>query len=297
MTPDHQEIIPVEVPLELRGTLVNLSKPWGRFRSDGWWRPMLTPSGPVTLHLRRTEAGLTARLWGEGWAWLAPKLGEWIGLLDRPEEFKPDHPVVWEEHRNHLGLRFGRTSLVFESVVRAVVTQKVVGKDAGRALMAIAAKFGEPAPGPLPGLFTPPHPDRLADAPYYLFHPMGMERKRSETVRRVAAFGTRLDSLVESSSADARLWLENIPGVGVWTSAETVIVSHGDADAVSVGDFHLKNVVAWHLHQQPRGTDEQMLESLEPFRPHRGRVTRLLERKGSAPRYGPRHLLADFHHR
>ena len=71
-------------------------------------------------------------------------------------------------------------------------------------------------------------------------------------------------------------------------------ISHGDADAVAVGDYHLKNVVAWHMTGRPRGTDEEMMELLEPFRPHRGRVIRLLERAGKAPQFGPRMPLRDF---
>ncbi len=87
----------------------------------------------------------------------------------------------------------------------------------------------------------------------------------------------------------ARRRLRVIPGVGVWTSAEVALVALGDADAVSVGDYHLKNVASWHLAGEPRGTDERMLELLEPFRPHRGRVLRLLKiGAGPAPRYGPR---------
>ena len=63
----------------------------------------------------------------------------------------------------------------------------------------------------------------------------------------------------------------------------------GDADAVSVGDFHLPNVVCWALAHEPRGTDERMLELLEPYRGHRGRVQALLEAGNvAAPAFGPR---------
>jgi 3-methyladenine DNA glycosylase/8-oxoguanine DNA glycosylase len=71
-------------------------------------------------------------------------------------------------------------------------------------------------------------------------------------------------------------------------------VAFGDADAVSVGDYHLKNVAAWHLAGEARGTDERMLELLEPFRPFRGVVMRLLGFAGAAPRFGPRMPLRGF---
>ena len=63
----------------------------------------------------------------------------------------------------------------------------------------------------------------------------------------------------------------------------------GDADAVSVGDYHLPHTVSWALAGEARGSDERMLELLEPYRGHRGRVIRLLEAAGiAAPRRGPR---------
>ena len=78
-------------------------------------------------------------------------------------------------------------------------------------------------------------------------------------------------------------------GIGPWTVAEVARIALGDADAVSVGDFHVPNIVAWALAREPRGSDERMLELLEPYRPHRGRVQRLLETSGiRAPAFGPR---------
>ena len=62
----------------------------------------------------------------------------------------------------------------------------------------------------------------------------------------------------------------------------------GDPDAISVGDYHIPNLVAFALAGEPRGDDARMLELLEPYRGQRGRVQRLLELSGiSAPRYGP----------
>ncbi len=89
--------------------------------------------------------------------------------------------------------------------------------------------------------------------------------------------------------AAAYVRLRAIPGIGPWTAAEVGLRAYGDPDAVSVGDFHLKNLVVFAFTGRPRGSDEEMLELLEPFAGQRGRVVRLLELSGiGPPAFGPR---------
>ena len=88
--------------------------------------------------------------------------------------------------------------------------------------------------------------------------------------------------------------LTSIPGIGAWTATETMRLALGDPDAVSVADYHLPHLVCWALAGESRGTDERMLELLEPWRPHRYRVVRLLELSPvSKPRFGPRLTIQD----
>ena len=64
--------------------------------------------------------------------------------------------------------------------------------------------------------------------------------------------------------------------------------AHGDADAVSFGDYHIAKNVGWALTGQ-EVDDDGLAELLEPYRPHRYRVQRLVELVGlSRPRHGPR---------
>ena len=85
------------------------------------------------------------------------------------------------------------------------------------------------------------------------------------------------------------------PGVGPWTAAKVAMVALGDADAVPVGDYHLKHSVGYALEGTPRSTDERMLELLEPYRGHRARVIRLIIAAGiGAPRFGPRKPLRNI---
>jgi 3-methyladenine DNA glycosylase/8-oxoguanine DNA glycosylase len=237
--------------------------------------------------------GVTGEAWGPGAEWALECLPSWLGLDDDPSAFATDHALIAAVHRRHLGMRFPRTGLVFDALVWAVTGQKVTGREAKSGMRGLLVRFSEPAPGPRP-LQLPPDPDRLAAAPYHLFHDLGIEKRRADTLRRLASDSRRIDRLGSVAAVDARRYLERFPGVGVWTSAETVTVSHGDPDAVSVGDFHLKHQVCWHLAGEERGTDERMLELLDPFRPHRGRVTRLLETLDHYPRRGPRRPLRSF---
>ena len=132
--------------------------------------------------------------------------------------------------------------------------------------------------------------------PYYAYHPFGVEQRRADLIRAVArdgaaarGAGRRGVGAGRRSGARPTRALRAIPGIGPWTAAEVGIRAFGDPDAVSVGDFHLPTMVTWALAGEPRGTDERMLELLEPYRGQRGRVLRLLELTGvGPPRRAPR---------
>jgi 3-methyladenine DNA glycosylase/8-oxoguanine DNA glycosylase len=116
---------------------------------------------------------------------------------------------------------------------------------------------------------------------------MGVERRRADVIRRAAARGAWLEGASDAAQATRRL--TSLAGIGPWTAAEVVRSAFGDPDAVSVGDFHIPNMVAWALAGEPRADDARMLELLEPYRGQRGRVQRYLEvGRVTAPRYGPR---------
>jgi 3-methyladenine DNA glycosylase/8-oxoguanine DNA glycosylase len=108
-------------------------------------------------------------------------------------------------------------------------------------------------------------------------------------LREVGRRAAWLDAVVDLPIEEATHRIGLLRGIGPWTVAEVARTALGDADAVSVGDYHMPNVVAWALAREPRGSDERMLELLEPFRPHRGRVYTLLKTGGiRVPAYGPK---------
>jgi 3-methyladenine DNA glycosylase/8-oxoguanine DNA glycosylase len=113
------------------------------------------------------------------------------------------------------------------------------------------------------------------------------------TVLAAAPLASRLEETTAMGRADAYARLTAVPGIGEWTAAEIALRALGDSDALSVGDYHLASAVGWSLVGRPLD-DAGMVELLEPWRPHRARVVRLLELAGPAkPRFGPRMTVQD----
>lgn len=255
-------------------------------RYDEAFRASRTPHGPATTHIVHRGTQVLAEAWGEGAEWALEQLPALLGEHDL-EPFAPRDALVRDLALRTPGLRFGRTDRVYESLISAVCGQMVSAFEGKRAYRQIVGRYGEPAPGPAQlDLFVPPDPSTLASVAYKDLHPLGLERERADIVRRAAARAATLEGIVQlppSERAEAERRLRSIAGVGVWTSAMVRQVALGDPDAVPVGDDELKNIVAYAFKGERHGTDAQMLELLEPFSGHRGRVLRLLKAAGLGP--------------
>ncbi|WP_035801104.1 DNA-3-methyladenine glycosylase family protein [Kitasatospora mediocidica] len=292
-------------PLDLHRTLAPLQRgpgdPACRTAGDGAvWRASRTPEGVGTLRVAGAYGEVLAQAWGPGAGWLLERLPLLLGDADDPSGLLLPPGPLREAQRTHPGLRLCRTGLVLESLVPAVLEQKVTSDEAYRAWRLLLGEFGTPAPGPADGpargMRVAPSAREWCLIPSWAWHRAGVDPKRSATVVRAARLAPRLEQASGLSGAEAAARLTTVPGVGAWTAAETLQRSNGDADAVSVGDYHLPNIVGWVLAGRPRSDDAQLLELLAPYAGHRHRVCRLIGLTGQhPPRYGPR--LAPNDHR
>jgi len=207
-------------------------------------------------------------------------------------------PLLAETRRRRPGLRLTRCRQVFEMLVAAVLEQKIATVDAHRSWAWLVRRHGEAAPGPAPeGMRVAPAVDGWRRIPSWDWHRAGVEPKASAAVMAASRVAPGLERTLAlgRGGADVAQRLRSVPGIGIWTAAETSQRSHGDPDAPSFGDLHLPGIVGTALIGRAVD-DDGMLELLEPWRGSRQRVMRLIVSSGvSVPRRAQR--LAPQDHR
>lgn len=290
-----ETVVRPRLPLSLGPSLSALRHgprdPTVRTRRTEVWRATRTPHGPATVRYVQRSDEVLVRAWGPGAEHAIASAPDVLGARDCLDGWNPVlHRVVRELDRHMSGMRMIATGAVFEAIVPTVLEQKITSEEAHECWRRMSWRWGEEAPGPN-GVRLPASPETLAGQPYYAYHPLGIEKKRTDIVRRLALRVSR----VEEATSLGRSRLEAFAGVGEWTSAKVAQVAWADADAVAVGDYHLPGLVVYALTGKRGGDDDAMLELLEPFRPHRGRAARLLKFGAGRPaRRAPRARLRDL---
>jgi 3-methyladenine DNA glycosylase/8-oxoguanine DNA glycosylase len=292
-------------PVDVRRTLSILrhggADPCHAVAGDGSvWRASRMSIGAVTYRVnQRSLREITAQAWGPGADELIAGLPELLGSADTPGSFQPRHPRLAVAHRRLVGLRVAASFRVLESLIPAVLEQKVVGRDATDAWRRLVRRHGEPAPGPIPRpLFLPPDAATWRSLAAWDWHQAGVDPRRARAAQVCARYADKLEQAAAARAGDPsevyRLLLA-LPGIGRWTAAQVGQRALGDADALPVGDYHLAKDTGWALRGAPLAEDE-VEEFFEPWRPHRWRAVRLLELTpgARAPRRGPRMPRQDY---
>lgn len=119
--------------------------------------------------------------------------------------------------------------------------------------------------------------------PSWDWHKAGVDAKRSAAIVRCARVANRLEEAAAMELPQAAARLEAVPGIGPWTSAETLQRSNGAADAVTTGDLHLPGIIGYALAGNRDADDDAMLELLAPYAGQRHRAARLILLAGHAP--------------
>ncbi|MGO2111935.1 MAG: DNA-3-methyladenine glycosylase family protein, partial [Pseudoclavibacter sp.] len=262
------------------------------------WIATRNDQGAATVCIRPVAGGARIVAFGPGAERAIDLAPDLLGRGDDPGAWAAldlrEHSWLDEVRRRNPGLRLCRTNAVFPELAHAIIEQRVTGTEAHRAWAWLHRRYADPAPGPsnvLPrGLVLPLTPKQWRSIPSWDWHRAGVDRARSMALVRAAEAAEGLERTLELGRGGDVITakLRSVPGVGVWTAAETTQRSHGDPDAPSFGDFHVAHWVGYALTGE-RADDEGMRDLLEPWRGARQRIVRLIGRSGRRePRRAPR---------
>ena len=262
---------------------------------EGIWRASLTPEGPCSIRVTRRQCDVAVHAWGRGAEWIIANVPAMLGFDDDDSTFCPAADPVRDLHVRLGRVHFPRTELIFESLVPAILSQKITGKEAFGSWRMLLRKYGGVAPGPVPPeLRVPPSPAQVRALADWDWHQLGVDRTHRETIRRAAGAAGSLERLTKLPAAEAIGKMMSIRGIGLWTASEVAQRALGAADAPSFGDYHVPSMVGYAFTGESTD-DEGMARLLAPYRPHRGRVVRLLElARVGPPRRGPRRTVPDY---
>lgn len=249
-----------------------------------------TPIGPgtIAMHARPITGTVEAEAWGSGADWLLEHLPRLLGADDDVSGFEPPPPLA-DAWRRHAHWRIGASGTVFESLLPAILEQKVTGQEAFAGYRNLVRRFGEPAPGPEHlRVRLAPTAEAVRQIPSWEWLRLPVDQGRSRPLLRAASVASSLERALDGGAAQLDRALQSLPGIGRWTSAEVRSRSLGDADAVSFGDYHVAKDIGWALVGR-EVDDDELATLLEPYRPHRLRIQGLVGLAGlGRPRRGPR---------
>lgn len=240
------------------------------------------PAGPVIYEAVQHDDRVELAIWGPAGT-PGPARGAaldrargWIGWYDAmPDlvELTAGHAALHRAARTVGVVRLSRLPRVGEAVGRAVLGQLVQGIEARRSTAQLVAQVGVTTAGALSAW---PTAAALGRTPAHAMRRCGISMRGATALHRCALDDTAMERDRDDFAVlDRRL--RAVPGIGVWSSAETRLAL-GDPDAVSVGDYNLPGIVC-HALAGDTGeecTDARMLDLLAPYHGQRGRVIRLV---------------------
>ncbi|WP_313813652.1 hypothetical protein [Glutamicibacter sp.] len=319
-TPDATGTFDPGRPLSLTKSLSILRRGLGdptiRLNEGEAWLAFDTPEGDASLLIRKSSLNspATYKAWGDGAGWAAAHAPDLLGAgddwsgFDAPAFAQNLPELVLRARRENMDLFLPRTNRIFEHLLGAVLEQRVTGIEANHAWRWLIRHKGRSAPGPAPtGLRIAPGPEGIASVTRWEWQAARVDAQRARTLRQAASVAGSLQwwalQPIDAQKPGARgpgtleAALLSVPGIGPWTVAETLQRSHGSGDLISVGDFHLAGFVGQVLVGR-RIDDEQMMQLMAPFAPHRQRVVRMMQSSGVKKQsFGPRYAPLDHRER
>ena len=272
--PTYRRHIGVALDLDRTFMLQQCGKfdPTASLDDKAFSKTYLAGGAPVRVTIARVDDGCEVEVASD-----ADLEGEpcerWVIELARPLQTFEAHSELSKLARQVSGLRLVRVPWLFDVAASMVLQQRVTFADAARAWRKIAERWGVRSELGL----AFPDAQRMTQITLSELQALDIDARRARALMAVAREDVFARFLRDATPREKlRKRLASIHGIGPWTTEMILGWGTGDPDAVPTGDLHLPSFVTEALAGEIIGTDERMLELLEPFRPHRFLAIRLL---------------------
>jgi len=271
------ELFPVHIPRTFNLQRLGPYDPTTELEADLFRKAFFYRGRPAAIEVVRDGAALELRAYGADAVELAEEAAAGLRQEDGYAAFVTEDTGVLRLHRMLPGLRVIRIPWLYDMTCSAILQQRIRTVDAMRDWRRIANRYGAPAPL---GLRAFPPSDVLAEVPQFALEAMGIDAKRAKALLRFARELRFVSLKPEMGFTQLRQTLLRVSGIGPWTTETVLGYGAGDTDAAIPGDLHLPRIVCYALAGERDGSDERMMELLEPFRGHRFRIIRLVSAAG-----------------
>ena len=273
VTQARVELFPVHFPRTFNLQRLGPYDPTTDLTDDRFCKAFFYRGAPAAVEVVRDGGAVAVRAYGEDAEELAAETADGLRQEDGYAGFATEDTGVLRLHRMLPGLRVVRVPWLYDMTCSAILQQRIRTVDAMRDWRRITHRYGAQAPL---GLRAFPRADVLAAVPQFELERMGIDAKRAKTLLRFAREMRFVSLMPGMDFEQLRQMLLRVSGIGPWTTETVLGYGAGDTDAAIPGDLHLPRIVCYALAGEMSGTDERMMELLEPFRGHRFRIIRLL---------------------
>src|SRR3954447_3934788 len=99
--------------------------------------------------MRTNQGSVAATAWGAGAEWMLDRVPTLLGESDDWSNLDlANLPHLSDLLRSHPGMRLPATGRIFDSLIPAILEQRVTGNEARRSWRQLLYRYGTPAPGP-----------------------------------------------------------------------------------------------------------------------------------------------------
>lgn len=270
-------IFPVHFAHTFSMQLLGCYDPTAELSGDCFRKAFFYRGAVATIEICRNDDALQVSAFGPDATQLLDETVRGLDQDDRYSDFVTEDTGVLRLHRSLPGLRLLRVPWLYDMTCSAILQQRIRTVDAMRDWRRITKRWGTPA---MFGLWAFPPAKVLAAIPRFELERMGVDAKRARALLQFAKEMRFISLRPGMGFNDLRQTLLRVSGIGPWTTETVLGYGAGDTDAAIPGDLHLPRVVCYALAGEFGGSDERMMELLEPFRGHRFRIIRLLYASG-----------------